>query len=151
MGFLEDYFEDREHGGLFHALSEDFAAVRDSNKYAHEQFTAARVSVIGAMITHEASAIEDAENAVKKVMQRFEDTRHGGYFSVADRAWKIIDARKNLVAIGELFGVLMHLYEVSKNDAYLLKALDFIDIALRDAWDMKWGGFFSWYILPSDI
>lgn len=145
MGFLEDYFEDKDHGGLFHAMSEDFATVRDSNKYAHEQFTAARTSVIGAMITHEPTAIEDAENAVKNVMQRFEDTRHGGYFSVADRNWKIIDTRKYLSATGELFGVLMHLYEVSKNDAYLLKALDLIDIALSDAWDMKWGGFFSWY------
>ena len=145
MGFLEDYFEDKEYGGLFHAMSEDFSTVRESNKYAYEQFTAARTSVIGAMMTHEPSAIKDAENAVNTVIQRFEDTRYGGYFSIAGRNWEIIDSRKNFIATGELFGVLMHLYEVSKNDAYLLKALDIIDIALNNAWDAKWGGFFSWY------
>lgn len=145
MGFLDDYFEDKEHGGLFHAMSENFQEIRDSDKHADDQFTAARASVIAAMITHDPVTIRDAEAAVGQVIKRFEDPRHGGYFSAADRTWRIIDRTKNLVVGGELFGVLMHLYEVSQNDAYLLRALDFLDVLLERAWDGEHGGFFPLY------
>jgi len=130
---------------MFHAVSEDFKTVINSNKYAHDQFIAARSSVIGAMLTHEPDTIREAEQAVTEVMQRFEDTSTGGYFSAADQQWQIVDSTKNLITAGELFGVLMHLYEVSKNDNYLLKALDFLDITLTQAWDAPAGGFFSLY------
>jgi mannose/cellobiose epimerase-like protein (N-acyl-D-glucosamine 2-epimerase family) len=145
MSFLNAYFEDRENGGLFHALSEDFSKVLVPDKHAGDQFTAARTSVIGAMITHDPETIRDAEAAVGDVMKKFEDTRHGGYFLAADRQWNISNKDKSLNETGEIFGVLMHLYEVSKNDAYLLRGLEFIDTAVDRAWDKKHGGFFSLY------
>lgn len=145
MSFLNAYFEDKENGGLFHAVSEDFSKVLDTEKHAEEQFTAARTSVIGAMITHDPETVRDAETAVSDVMKKFEDKKHGGYFLAADRQWNISNKDKSLNETGEIFGVLMHLYEVSKNDAYLLKALEFLDTALDLAWDKKNGGFFSLY------
>lgn len=145
MSFLNAYFEDKENGGLFHAVSEDWSTIITPEKHADEQFTAARTSVIGAMITHEPDSIKDAEQAVNDVISRFEDRQHGGYFLAAGPDWSIIRKEKNLKETGEIFGVLMHLYEVSKNDAYLLKALDFLDISLDKAWDKNSGGFFSLY------
>ncbi|MCX8044026.1 MAG: AGE family epimerase/isomerase [Desulfobacterota bacterium] len=145
MGFLDELFEDKDCGGLFHSMSEDFTTVRDARKCAHDQFIAARTTVIGAMLTHDHAAIAEAEAAVTQVIERFEDTHYGGYFSAADRQWNIIDKTKQLICTGELFGCLMHLYEVSKNDAHLLTALDFLDLALEQAWDPVRGGFFSVY------
>lgn len=145
MSFLNAYFEDKENGGLFHAVSEDFSKILSTEKQVEEQFTAARMHVIGAMITHDPETIRDAERAVSDVMKRFEDTRHGGYFLAADKDWNIINRKKCLYETGEIFSVLMHLYEVGKNDAYLLKALDFLDVCLDHAWDRQSGGFFSLY------
>ena len=145
MSFLNAYFEDKENGGLFHAVSEDWTKVTSTEKHADEQFTAARVSVIGAMLSHDHDTILDAEKAVSQAAGRFEDSRYGGYFRAADKDWKIIKSEKSLHETGELFGVFMHLYEVSKNDAFLLKALDFIDVALDRAWDREYGGFYSLY------
>jgi hypothetical protein len=142
---FQAYFEDREKGGLFHAVSEDWSQIVDDEKRAGDQFMAARTHVIGAMITHDPETITDAEKVVGEVINRFEDTRRGGYFLAADKDWRIIKREKSLGEAGELFGVLMHLYEVSKNDDYLRRALDFLDIALDNAWDKKHGGFFSLY------
>jgi hypothetical protein len=70
--------------------------------------------------------------------------RHG-YFLAADKDWHITKREKNLFETAEIIGVLMHLYEVSMKDEYLLKALDFLNTALDRAWDKKHGGFFSLY------
>ena len=145
MSFLNDYFEDKENGGLFHAMSEDWSKTVSTEKRGDEQFSSARTSVIGAMITHDPEDIRDAELAVNDVMSRFEDRLHGGYFMAADKDWRICKKEKSLRESGELLSVLMHLYEVSKNDAYLLKALDFLDICLNQARDKENGGFFSLY------
>ena len=142
---FQAYLEDSEHGGLYHAASEDWSEIVDTNKHAREQFIAARSSVIGAMITHESRAIADAEAAVTGVMGRFEDTANGGFFFMADREWHIAKKEKSLEQTGDIFGVLMHLYEVSKKDDYLLRALDFLDVALDRAWDREHGGFFALY------
>ena len=139
------YFEDKEKGGLFHAASEDWSQIVDTEKRAEEQFTAARTSVIGAMITHDPEAIEDGEKAVDEVLSRFEDTKNGGYFRAADKDWKITQREKSLHETSEIFSVLMHLYEVNVKDEYLFKGLDFLDTALEHAWDPKYGGFFSLY------
>jgi mannose/cellobiose epimerase-like protein (N-acyl-D-glucosamine 2-epimerase family) len=139
------YFEDKEKGGLFHATSEDWSQIVSTEKLAEEQFTAARTSVIGAMITHDPEAIKDAAQAVSEVIKRYEDTSHGGYFLAADRDWNITKKEKNLGETAEIFGVLMHLYEISMNDEHMLKALDFLDTALDHAWDKEHGGFFSLY------
>ena len=145
------YFEDKEKGGLFHATTEDWSQIVSTEKLAEEQFTAARSSVIGAMITHDPETIKDAVQAVGDVISRFEDTRSGGYFLAADKDWNITKREKSLGETAEIFGVLMHLYEVSMKDDHLLKALDFLDTALDRAWDKKHGGFFSLYSEDWDI
>ncbi|MCX5896528.1 MAG: AGE family epimerase/isomerase, partial [Proteobacteria bacterium] len=145
MSFLNQYFEDNEKGGLFHKVSEDFSTVLDTSKHVEDQFIAARSHVMGAMISHDPETIADAEKVVVEVIKRFEDTKHGGYFLTADKDWKIIDNHKNLLEAESIFGILMHLYEVSKKDEYLLKGLDFLDLLLDRAWDKKHGGFFSLY------
>lgn len=142
---FQAYFEDKENGGLFHAVSENWAQPVNTEKHADEQFNAARTHVIGAMITHDTEAIHDAEEAVSEIIKRFEDTRNGGYFLAADKSWNIIKKEKSLLHTGEIFSVLMHLYEVSKNDSYLLKAVDFLDTACERAWDRAHGGFFTLY------
>jgi mannose/cellobiose epimerase-like protein (N-acyl-D-glucosamine 2-epimerase family) len=142
---FQAYFEDKEKGGLFHAVKEDWSEVVDTDKHAEEQFNAARISVIGAMITHDPETIKDAELAVDEVMDRFRDKDNGGYYSIADRDWNITGKEKSLAKTGSIFGILMHLYEVNMKDAYLLKALDFLDVSLEKAWDNKHGGFFSLY------
>ena len=142
---FQTYFEDKENGGLYHAVSEDWAEIVDTNKLVEEQFSAARTNVIGAMITHDPEAITDAEEAVDEVINRFEDKKNGGYYLAADKGWTITRKEKNLSHTSEIFGVLMHLYEVNKKDSYLAKALEFLDIALERAWDEKNGGFFSLY------
>ena len=38
------YFEDKEKGGLFHAMSEDWAECIDTDKHAEEQFADARTA-----------------------------------------------------------------------------------------------------------
>jgi len=139
------YFADKECGGLFHAMSEDWSAVRDADKHADEQFNDARTQVIGAMLTHDPDAILDAQAAVDSVMARFEDPEFGGFFFMAEQDWRISKTEKSLGLTADIFGVLMHLYEVSKNDAYLLKALGFLDVALDKAWDQQRGGFFGLY------
>lgn len=145
MSFLSEYFEDKGKGGLFHVVSEDFSKVLNPEKHVDDQFTAARTNVIGAMISHDPETIEDAENAVNEVIERFEDKRHGGYFLKADKDWNIVDRNKSLSEAEAIFGLLMHIYEVTKNDGYLLKALDYLDLTLERAWDQKHGGFFSLY------
>ena len=97
------------------------------------------------MITHDPETIKDAELAVDEVMDRFRDKDNGGYYSIADRDWNITGKEKSLTKTGGIFGILMHLYEVNMKDAYLLKALDFLDVSLEKAWDNKHGGFFSLY------
>ena len=142
---FQAYYEDKEMGGLFHSISEDWSKIVSTKKLAEEQFTAARSHVIGAMITYDPETIKDAEKTVNEVMKRFEDNRNGGYFLAADKDWHITEREKSLGKTGEIFGVLMHLYEVSYKDEYLLKALDFLNIALDRAWDERYGGFFSLY------
>ena len=139
------YFEDKEKGGLFHATSEDWSKIVSTEKLVEEQFSAARSHVIGAMISFDAETIKDAEQAVNDVIKRYEDIESGGYFLAANKDWQITKREKSLGKTGDIFGVLMHLYEVSYNDDYLLKALDFLDLALDRAWDKKYGGFFSLY------
>ena len=145
MSFITQSYEDSEKGGLYHEISEDFSCVIDSDKHVDDQFNEARISVIGAMISHDPESIAEAEKAVDTVMERFQDRTHGGYFLKADREWRIIDTHKSLKATDGIFGILMHLYEVSKRDAYLLKAFDFLDVAVTKAWDGVHGGFFSLY------
>ena len=70
MSFITQYFEDSEKGGLYHNLSEDFSQVLDFDKHVEDQFNDARISVIGAMISHEPEAIADAEKAVDKQFAR---------------------------------------------------------------------------------
>jgi mannose/cellobiose epimerase-like protein (N-acyl-D-glucosamine 2-epimerase family) len=142
---FQAYFEDKEKGGLFHAMSEDWSKVISTEKRAEEQFNSARMHVIGAMITHDPESIKDAGEAVEEVIGRFEDTKNGGYFLAADKDWNITKREKSLGETSEIFGVLMHLYEVSMNDGHLLKAMDFMDVILDNAWDKKDGGFFSLY------
>ena len=142
---FQAYFADKEKGGLFHAASEDWSQIVSTEKLAEEQFTAARSNVIGAMITYDPETIKDAEQTVNDVINRYEDNSSGGYFLAADKDWHITKREKSLGKTGEIFGVLMHLYEVSYKDEYLLKALDFLDTALDQAWDKKHGGFFSLY------
>lgn len=145
MSFFTNYFEDKEKGGLFHVLSEDFSKVLNQEKHVDDQFTSARSYVIGAMISHEPEAIKEAERVVKEVIDRFEDKRNGGFFLKADRNWNILDRKKGLSESEAVFGLLMHLYEVTKEDQYLLKALDYLDLIFERAWDQKHGGFFSHY------
>jgi len=145
MSFITQPYEDTEQGGLYHVMSEDFSRVIDSDKHADDQFNDARIPVIGAMISHDPESIADAEKAVDSVMERFADTTHGGYFLKADRQWRIIDNHKSLTATESIFGILMHLYEVSKKDTYLLKAFEFLDVAVNKAWDPVHGGFFTLY------
>jgi mannose/cellobiose epimerase-like protein (N-acyl-D-glucosamine 2-epimerase family) len=145
LSFITQNFEDSEKGGLFHNLSEDFSRVLDRDKHVEDQFNDARIHVIGAMISHDPEAIADAEKAVDTVMERFEDKTHGGYFLKADRDWRIIDKHKSLAETEGIFGIFMHLYEVSKNDAYLLHAIQFLDTAVEKGWDNTHGGFFSLY------
>ena len=145
MSFLDEYFEDKEKGGLFHAVSEDFSTVLNTEKHVEDQFTAAHTHVIGAMISHDPEAIEDAEKVVNEVMERFEDKKHGGFFIKADKDWNIIDRNKSFSEVEAIFGMLMHLYEINKKDEYLLKALDYLDLTLERAWDQRDGGFFSLY------
>ena len=90
------YFEDKERGGLFHAVSEDWSHTVNTEKRAEEQFTAARTSVIGAMITHDPEAIKEGEVAVDQVISRFEDGKNGGFFRAADKDWKITQREKSL-------------------------------------------------------
>ncbi len=142
---FQAYFEDKEKGGLFHAVSEDWSQIVDSEKRAEEQFAAARSHVIGAMMTHDPENIKDAEEVVRHVLRSYEDNRNGGYFLAADKDGNITKREKNLVETSDIFGVFMHLYEISMKDEYLLKAIDFLDTALDRAWDKKHGGFFSLY------
>lgn len=139
------YFEDKQKGGLFHAVSEDWSEIVNTDKLAEDQFTAARSYVIGAMLSHDPDAVKDAGQVVAEVINRFEDKEGGGYFSAADKNWQITAKEKSLGRTGEIFGILMHLYEVSLKDEHLLKALDFLDTALERAWDKEHGGFFSLY------
>jgi hypothetical protein len=60
---FQSYFEDKEKGGLFHATSEDWSQIVSTEKLAEEQFTASRLHVIGAMISHDPETIKDAEQA----------------------------------------------------------------------------------------
>jgi len=68
-----------------------------------DQFNEARISVIGAMISHDPESIAEAEKAVDTVMERFQDKTHGGYFLKADREWRIIDTHKSLKATDGIF------------------------------------------------
>jgi mannose/cellobiose epimerase-like protein (N-acyl-D-glucosamine 2-epimerase family) len=145
MSFITQSYEDSDNGGLYHVMSEDFSRVIDSDKHAEDQFNDARIPVIGAMISHDPESIAEAEQAVELVIGRFEDTAYGGYFSKADQQWRIIDRHKSLRQTDGIFGILMHLYEVSKKDTYLLRAFDFLETAVAKAWDGVHGGFFTRY------
>ena len=43
---FQAYFEDKEKGGLFHAMSEDWSKVISTEKRAEEQFNSARTSIV---------------------------------------------------------------------------------------------------------
>ena len=75
MSFITQSYEDSEKGGLYHDMSEDFSRVIDSDKHADDQFNEARISVIGAMISHDPESIAEAEQAVEHGDRALSKTR----------------------------------------------------------------------------
>lgn len=145
MKKMLDSYSDKVNGGIYHAVSKDWSTITDANKYCDDQFLWARTNVFQNMMTGDPASRDKAKALVDLAIEKFEDKTHGGFYAKATSEWKIQDKDKNLHLIDSAFGTIMHLYEITFDDQYLLKCFDLLDIVLDKAWDKTHGGFFDSY------
>ena len=143
MGQMLENYLDKTNGGVYHALSQDWSTPVDPGKQCDEQFSFARTYVFQNMMTGNPAARDSAKELSDFVLKTFEDTAHGGFFSRAANDWKITDRSKSPRVISTAFATLMHLYEITFDDTYLLKCFDLMDLVLDKCWDKTQGGFYD--------
>ena len=148
MQFMErllDGYRDEVNGGIYHALSEDWSTITDSSKYCEDQFLLARTFVFQNMMTGNPASRDKARELTDFAIEKFEDRVNGGFYKKFTKDWKIADKEKNLHVLSNAFGTIMHLYEITFDDYYLLKCFDLLDLVLDKCWDKTHGGFFESY------
>ena len=148
MKFMKQMLEgygDKLNGGIYHALSEDWSTVTDASKYCEDQFSLARTYVFQNMMTGNPASRDKAKELADLAVDKFEDKVNGGFYKKSTKDWEITDKEKSLHLISTAFGTLMHLYEITFDDHYLLKCFDLMDIVLDKCWDKIHGGFFDSY------
>jgi hypothetical protein len=76
-------------------------------------------------------------------IEKFEDKTNRGFYCAASEDWTIIDKTKETALLAESDGPILHYYEVSLDDKYLLKMFEILDLLYEKCWDKKHGGFFD--------
>ncbi len=145
MQTMLDAFTDKEHGGVYTAVSEDFQKVVDPGKLAFDQFTLGRSYIFQHMGSGQPQPKDKAVELVDFALRKFEDADNGAYYRAAAQDWTIVGKEKDPALLGEIFGIMMHLYEITYDDAYLLKGFDILDVMIDKGEDKDHGGFFDSY------
>lgn len=141
---LESY-SDKVNGGIYHAVSQDWSTITDTSKYCKDQFLIARTNVFQNMMTGNPASRDKAKELTDFAIEKFEDKVNGGFYKKSTKDWTINDKDKSLHLISNAFGTIMHLYEITCDDHYLLKCFDLLDLVLDKCWDKTHGGFFDSY------
>jgi len=145
MKQMLDGYSDKVNGGIYHALSEDWSTITDASKHCEDQFLLARTYVFQNMMTGNPASRDNAKELADYALEKFEDKVNGGFYKKSTKDWEITDKEKRLYLISNVFGTLMHLYEITFDDHYLLKCFDLLDLVLDKCWDKTHGGFFDSY------
>jgi len=145
MKKMLDSYSDEVNGGIYHAVSKDWSTITNANKYCEDQFLLARTNVFQNMMTGDPAARDKAKDLVDLTIDKFEDKTNGGFYQKTTKDWKIEEKDKSLHLISSAFGTIMHLYEITFDDRYLLKCFDLLDVVLDKGWDKTYGGFFDSY------
>jgi mannose/cellobiose epimerase-like protein (N-acyl-D-glucosamine 2-epimerase family) len=143
MQKLNSVYTDTQNGGVYSACSADFSKVVDSSKRAGDQFVLARSYVFQHVASGRPEPEAKAVELVNLNLKRFEDSKHGGYSARASEDWTVLEGEKDLEAMGEIFDTLMHLYERTDNDDYLLRSFGILDLVLEKGEDKENGGIFD--------
>jgi len=145
MKKMLDSHSDKVNGGIYHAVSKDWSTVTDASKYCEDQFSLALTNVFQNMMTGSPASRDKAKELTDLTIEKFEDKVNGGFYQKATKDWKIEDKDKSPHLISSAFGTIMHLYEITFDDHYLLKCFDLLDLLLDKGWDKTHGGFFDSY------
>ena len=145
MKIMLDSHSDKVNGGIYHAVSEEWSSVTDASKYCEDQFSLALTNVFQNMMTGNPVSRDNAKELVDLILEKLEDKTNGGFYKKATKDWQIEDKDKSLHLISSAFGTIMHLYEITFDDHYLLKCFDLLDLVLDKCWDKTHGGFFDSY------
>jgi len=148
MQFLAQMMEsyrDKVNGGIYHALSEDWSTATDTRKYCEDHFMLARTHVFQNMMTGDPAARGKAQELADFTIEKFEDKVNGGFFKSYSQEWSDPDREKSPQVLNTAFATLMHLYEITFDDRYLLKCFELLDLLLEKGWDKTHGGFFDSY------
>lgn len=90
LEFLDGTLWDKEHGGLFWALSEDGKPERNGEKHVYGIAFAIYASAACYQATHDARALALAKRAYGWLESHAHDKQHGGYFEALTREGKPI-------------------------------------------------------------
>ena len=145
MKIMLDSYSDKVNGGIYHAVSKDWSTITDDSKYCEDQFSLALTNVFQNMMTGNPVSRDRAKDLVDLTINKFEDKTNGGFYQKATKDWKIEDKDKSVHLISSSFSTIMHLYEITFDDSYLLKCFDLLDLLLDKGWDKTHGGFFDSY------
>ncbi len=145
-GFMQkmlDTYVDKQNGGVYSACSEDFSKVVDSRKRAADQFLLARSYTFQHVASGKLEPKEKAIELVSLALKKFEDRKNGGYHALASNDWMPVGKEKDLTLMGEIFDVILHLYERTYDDADLLKGFEILDLMMENGEDKENGGIFD--------
>jgi mannose/cellobiose epimerase-like protein (N-acyl-D-glucosamine 2-epimerase family) len=134
---------DKKHQGYYHKCSEDWSAVLDSNKHVIDQFIVGRTYIFGATSSGEYKLVETGERLINMAIDKFEDKKNLGFYSTASEDWAIINREKDTYLMALAAGCVLHLYEYTLNEKYLIKMFDILDLLLTKCQDEVHGGFFD--------
>ncbi len=145
-GFMQKMFNvysDKQNGGVYSACSEDFSKVVDSRKGAANQLLLGRSYVFQHMGSGRPEPKDKAVELIDLALTRFEDKENGGYNAWASDDWTVVGKEKDLGVVAELIPTLIHVYEITFDDIYLLKCFEAMDLILEKCEDKENGGIFD--------
>jgi mannose/cellobiose epimerase-like protein (N-acyl-D-glucosamine 2-epimerase family) len=135
---------DRNHGGYYHCVSENWDSAKDSTKSISDHLILGRMFIFSASATGDVKRVEKGEELINLTVDKFEDKKNKGFFSVLSEDWSsILDGTKYTSLIASSIGPILHLYEYTLKEEYLLKMFEIMDLILSNCRDDENGGFYD--------
>jgi mannose/cellobiose epimerase-like protein (N-acyl-D-glucosamine 2-epimerase family) len=135
---------DRNNGGYYHRVSENWDSVKDSVKSFSDHLILGRMFIFSAFATGDVKRVQKGEEIVNFAISKFEDKKNKGFFSVLSEDWSsVLDDTKHTFLIASSIGPVLHLYEYTLKEEYLSKLFEIMDLVLTNCRDNENGGFYD--------
>ncbi len=135
---------DRSYGGYYHSVSENWDIAKDSTKSFVDHLILGRMLLFSASATGDLNRIEEGEKLVNLAINKFSDKKNKGFFSTLSRDWSsILDGLKTTFLMASSIGTILHLYEYTLKEKYLLKMFEMMDTLRSNCRDYENGGFYD--------